>query len=68
MKNLATCALTLGLLLATTPPCVAAPAKKKVEKKAETSSQELVIDAIVGSVDDKPITLSDLNTRLAPGG
>jgi peptidyl-prolyl cis-trans isomerase SurA len=66
MKNLATCALTLGLLLATTHPCVAAPAKKKVEKKTETTPQELVIDAIVGSVDDKPITLSDLNTRLAP--
>lgn len=65
MKNLATCALTFGLLLAITPPCVAAPAKKS-EKKTEATSQELVIDAIVGSVDDKPITLSDLNTRLAP--
>jgi len=66
MKNLATCALTFGLLLATTSPCVAAPAKKKVEMKTETPPQELVIDAIVGSVDDKPITLSDLNIRLAP--
>lgn len=66
MKNLAVCALTFGLLLAPTSPCVAAPAKKKVEKKVETTSQELVIDAIVGSVDDKPITLSDLNARLAP--
>jgi peptidyl-prolyl cis-trans isomerase SurA len=61
MKDLAARALTLGLLLATTSPCTAAPSKK-----AETTSQELVIDAIVASVDDKPITLSDLNSRLAP--
>jgi peptidyl-prolyl cis-trans isomerase SurA len=65
MKNLAARALILGLLLATTPDCVAAPSKK-TEKKVEAAPQELVIDAIVGSVDDKPITLSDLNARLAP--
>ena len=65
MKDLAAGALTLGLLLATTSPCVAAPSKKG-EKKIDAASQELVIDAIVASVDDKPITLIDLNSRLAP--
>lgn len=65
MKDLAAGALTLGLLLATTSTCVAAPSKK-IEKKVEVPPQELVIDAIIGSVDDRPITLSDLNARLAP--
>lgn len=66
MKDLAARALIVGIIFAHTTPCVAAPAQKSQTKKVETTSQELVIDAIVASVDDKPITLSDLNARLAP--
>jgi peptidyl-prolyl cis-trans isomerase SurA len=81
MKNVVARALILGLPLivglplANTTPCFAAPYRKshtpegtpkKGEKKAEATSQELIIDAIVAAVDDKPITLSDLNARLAP--
>ncbi|MEY4669155.1 MAG: hypothetical protein RL518_1854 [Pseudomonadota bacterium] len=61
MKSLVVRALILGLLSASTPPCFAAPSKK-----GEAPSQELVIDSVVAAVDDKPITLSDLNARLAP--
>jgi peptidyl-prolyl cis-trans isomerase SurA len=72
MKNLVARALIAGLLLTnTTSWCFAAPSKKASsvaapQKKGETTPQELVIDAVVAAVDDKPITLSDLNTRLAP--
>jgi len=65
MKRLAARALIVGLLFAKTTPCFAAPSNL-AEKKVGATSQEIVIDAIVGSVDDKPITLSDLNARLAP--
>jgi peptidyl-prolyl cis-trans isomerase SurA len=61
MKTLASRALIAGLIFANTTPCFAAPSKK-----AAAPTQELVIDAVVGAVDDKPITLSDLNARLAP--
>ena len=53
--------LPLALALFWSAPCFAAP-----KKGAESSSKEIVIDAIVASVDDKPITLSDLNVRLSP--
>lgn len=42
-------------------PCLAAPSKG-----VASPAKEIVIDAIVASVDDKPITLSDLNARLSP--
>jgi peptidyl-prolyl cis-trans isomerase SurA len=61
MKTLAARALIAGLILANLTPCFAAPSKK-----AAPPPQELVIDAVVGAIDDKPITLSDLNARLAP--
>jgi peptidyl-prolyl cis-trans isomerase SurA len=65
MKTLAARALITGLIFANMAPCFAAPSKKSVTT-AQPTTQELVIDAVVGAVDDKPITLSDLNTRLAP--
>jgi peptidyl-prolyl cis-trans isomerase SurA len=67
MKVSAARALLLGLLLTSTTPCLAAPSKKADgPKKTASASSEIVIDAIVASVDDKPITLSDLNSRLSP--
>ena len=68
MKAMAVRALLLGLLLTSTTPCLAAPSKKAETspKKSEAPPKEIVIDAIVASVDDKPITLSDLNSRLSP--
>ena len=67
MKVSAARALFLGLLLTSTTPCLAAPSKKADgPKKTASASSEIVIDAIVASVDDKPITLSDLNSRLSP--
>jgi peptidyl-prolyl cis-trans isomerase SurA len=68
MKKPVARALILGLFFANSMPCFAAPSNpvSPGEKKAGATSQEIVIDAIVGSVDDKPITLSDLNARLAP--
>jgi peptidyl-prolyl cis-trans isomerase SurA len=53
---------TLSVLaLLNTAPCFAAPSKS-----VAPASKEIVIDAVVASVDDKPITLSDLNARLSP--
>lgn len=68
MKVTAVFCLPLGMLLISTSPCVAAPSKKAESraKKTESAPHEIVIDAIVASVDDKPITLSDLNARLSP--
>jgi peptidyl-prolyl cis-trans isomerase SurA len=68
MKAMAVRALLLGLLLTSTTPCLAAPSKKtqSAPKNSEAPPKEIVIDAIVASVDDKPITLSDLNSRLSP--
>jgi peptidyl-prolyl cis-trans isomerase SurA len=68
MKAMAVRALLLGVLLTSTTPCLAAPSKKAETspKKSEAPPKEIVIDAIVASVDDKPITLSDLNSRLSP--
>lgn len=51
----------IALLLQFPAPCFAAPSKS-----VAPSSKEIVIDAVVASVDDKPITLSDLNARLSP--
>lgn len=61
-------ALLLGLLLTCTSQCFAAPSKKAdpAPKTSASTPKEIVIDAIVASVDDKPITLSDLNSRLSP--
>jgi peptidyl-prolyl cis-trans isomerase SurA len=61
-------ALILGLLLTSTTQGFAAPSRKgnPSPKKVESAPREIVIDAIVASVDDKPITLSDLNSRLSP--
>jgi peptidyl-prolyl cis-trans isomerase SurA len=53
--------LLLALLLQCPGLCFAAPSKS-----AAPPPKEIVIDAVVASVDDKPITLSDLNSRLSP--
>jgi peptidyl-prolyl cis-trans isomerase SurA len=58
-------AIPLALSVAVTLPCSAAPKKKKQEPAAIVHG-EVVIDAVVASVDDKPITLSDLCGRLLP--
>lgn len=56
----------LALLVAVPTLCAAAPkGKPKKETNAEPRG-EVVINAIVASVDDKPITLSDLSARLTP--
>lgn len=51
----------LAIMFLSSMPCFAAPGKTTAPV-----SKEVVIDAVVASVDDKPITLSDLNTRLSP--
>lgn len=73
MKTPAACAPITGSILIRTTLCVWAttcvwvsPGLSAPKKKVETAPQELVIDAVVAAVDDKPITLSDLNSRLAP--
>ena len=58
MKGLLSVSIAIAILGA--PACLAAPSKSVKEPA------EIVIDAIVASVDDKPITLSDLNARLSP--
>ena len=47
-------------------PCWAAPETTKAKIANNDLKEEIVLDAIVASVDDKPITLSDLNARLMP--
>ncbi len=39
---------------------------RAVSEIPPTSASEIVIDAVVASVDDKPITLTDLSARLTP--
>jgi peptidyl-prolyl cis-trans isomerase SurA len=56
----------LSVLASVTLPlhCEAAPSKKTAPPAPQQS--EIVIDAIAASVDDKPITLTDLSVRLRP--
>lgn len=64
MRHLALAAIALLPVLV---PCgaLAAPEKGSLES-AKVPGQEIVLDAIVASVDDKPITLSELSMRLSP--
>lgn len=56
----------LALLVAVPALCAAAPKGKPKKENIAEPRGEVVINAIVASVDDKPITLSDLSARLTP--
>lgn len=64
MRCLLTRALMTTLLF--TPAIVAASPQKAETSADQPHGQEIVLDAIVASIDDKPITLSDLSNRLSP--
>jgi len=69
MCCLAACAITTIFALssfALCPALAAAGPKKAAAVEIKPAGQEIVLDAIVASVDDKPITLSDLSKRLSP--
>lgn len=57
-------AAAAAILLTATEPSFASPSKQQPKKV--TQPTEVVIDGIVASVDDKPITLHDITARLNP--
>ncbi len=64
MRCLALVAVTISLILA--PSFASAKPKQADGIVGKSGDQEIILDAIVASVDDKPITLSDLARRLSP--
>jgi peptidyl-prolyl cis-trans isomerase SurA len=58
-------ALSVSLLGAVSA-CVAAPSASDNKKAVVSAGVPIVIDAVVASVDEKPITLRELQARLSP--
>ena len=61
---LAVCANLVLVSAAQSTPLKKTPPKG--DQEAPPAPQEFVIDSVIASVDDKPITLSDLGSRLTP--
>jgi peptidyl-prolyl cis-trans isomerase SurA len=58
--------LALSVFLIASPSASLAAPGKAAGAAVTSPGQEIMLDAIVASVDDKPITLSDLSKRLSP--
>ena len=58
--------ISVMLYLAGSPGTASAAPEKKPNSSIERVSDEVVLDGIVASIDDKPITLSELLARLSP--